>query len=423
MRALVFRHSVARQIITKALSVASPRALVGRFAPMQLEEIPDPSLPADDWLIIRTRLCGICGSDAKQVFLNGSLDNPMTSIISFPQVLGHEVVGRVAAVGSGVRTRRVGDRVVLNPWLSCAPRGIAPPCPACARGDFSICENFARGHLPPGIHTGNSSAATGGFAPLVPAHESMAIPVPDGVPDEAAVLADPFSVSLHGILKRPPAPGAPVLVYGCGTLGLCAIAILARLHPGSPILAVARFPHQADLAMRLGARAVLPHEPSRSVVEQVAARTGADVLEPWRGLPMLNGGVDVVYDTVGLPATIEVGVRITRPRGAIVVTGVEMPRRFEWTPLYFKEISLVGSNAFGDEDFEGRRRHAMEIYFELLLAGRIDVTPILTHRFPLERWREAFLACHDQGGSRAVKVLFDYPSRPETARSDAAETR
>ena len=69
---------------------------------------------------------------------------------------------------------------------------------------------------------------------------------------------------------------------------------------------------------------------------------------------MLNGGVDVVYDTVGYPGTIEVGVRITRPRGAIVVTGVEMPRRFEWTPLYFKEIHLIGSNAFGEEDFEGR---------------------------------------------------------------------
>lgn len=409
MRALVFRHSLARQIITKALSVASPRALVGRFAPMQLEEIPEPALPADDWLVIRTRLCGICGSDAKQVFLNGSLDNPMTSIISFPQVLGHEVVGTIAAVGPGVRTRRVGERVVLNPWLSCGPRGISPPCAACARGDLSICENFARGHLPPGIHTGNSSAATGGFAPLVPAHESMAIPVPDEVSDEAAVLADPFSVSLHGILKRPPTPGRPCVVHGCGTLGLCAITILARLHPQSPVLAVARFPHQRDLALRLGARAVLPHAPARALIEEVARNTGADVLEPWNGLPMLNGGVDVVYDTVGLPGTIEVGVRITRPRGAIVVTGVEMPRRFEWTPLYFKEISLIGSNAFGEEDFEGARRHAMEIYFDLLRSGRIDVTPLLTHRFPLDDWRKAFLACHDQGGSGAVKVLFDYP--------------
>jgi len=408
MRALVFRHGVARQIITKALSVASPRALVGRFAPMQLEEIPEPSLPGDDWLVIRTGLCGICGSDAKQVCLNGSLDNPMTAVISFPQVLGHEVVGEVVSVGPAVRTRRVGDRVVLNPWLSCGPRGIHPPCPACAHGDFSICENFTRGRLPAGIHTGNSSAATGGFAPLVPAHESMAIPVPDDVSDEAAVLADPFSVSLHGILKRRPEPGRACVVWGCGTLGLCAIAILRHLHPQSPIVAVARFPHQRRLAERLGAALVLDHRPVARIVDEVGRFTGSEPLRPWRGLPMLNGGVDVVYDTVGLPETIEAGVRIVRPRGAIVVTGVEMPRRFEWTPLYFKEISLIGSNAFGDEDFEGSRRHAIDIYLSLVRAGRVDVTPILTHRFRLDDWRAAFLACFDQGANDAVKVVFDY---------------
>jgi len=422
MQALIFRHSVPRQIITKLLSFASAEAFVGPTSPMQLEDIPDPVLPAADWLVIRTRLCGICGSDYKQVFLNGSIDNPMTSLISFPQVLGHEVVGTVERVGPGVKSRRVGQRVVLNPWLSCGPRGISPPCDACAHGDFSICESFVRGHIPPGIHTGNSSAATGGFAPLVPAHESMAIPVPEDVCDEAAVLADPFSVSLHGILKRPPAPGRHALVYGCGTLGLCAIEILRRLYPESPVIAVARFSHQQRLARRLGAHEVLAHEPADAIIAAVGRSTGAQPLEPWSGKPMLNGGVDVVYDTVGLPATIEVGVRITRPRGAIVVTGVEIPRRFEWTPLYFKEIHLIGSNAFGEEVFEGRRRHAMEIYLDLVRERRVDVTPILTHRFPLARYRDAFRACRDQGRSGAVKVLFDYrPDAPASASPSSSQ--
>ncbi len=122
---------------------------------------------------------------------------------------------------------------------------------------------------------------------------------------------------------------------------------------------------------------------------------------------MLNGGVDVLYDTVGLPETLEVGVRLLRPRGKLVVTGVETPKRFEWTPLYFKEISVVGSNAFGFETWEGRRQHAMEWYFEFIRTKRIDVTPIITHSFALEEYPEAFLACYDQGASGAVKVLFD----------------
>ena len=102
---------------------------------------------------------------------------------------------------------------------------------------------------------------------------------------------------------------------------------------------------------------------------------------------------------------------------AIVVTGVEVPRRFEWTPLYFKEIAVIGSNAFGVEEFEGRRRHSMEIYLDLVRQRRIDVTPILTHRFSLDRWQEAFMACGDQGTSQAVKVLFTYSDDgPEAAR-------
>jgi threonine dehydrogenase-like Zn-dependent dehydrogenase len=104
-----------------------------------------------------------------------------------------------------------------------------------------------------------------------------------------------------------------------------------------------------------------------------------------------------------------VGLRVTRSRGSLVALGVEPPRRFEWTPLYFKEIALCGSNAFGMETWQGRRQHAMQWYFEWLCEGRLDVTPIVTHRFALEEYRQAFLACRHQGRSGAVKVLFEYP--------------
>jgi threonine dehydrogenase-like Zn-dependent dehydrogenase len=407
MRALVFENSMPRIVATKLLSAFGSGAFVGPLAPIRLREIPEPALPGDDWLVLRTRLCGVCGSDAKQVFLNGSFDNPMTAWISFPQVLGHEVVATVERVGPAVARLRPGARVALNPWLSCAPRGL-PECEWCRRGDLAQCLNFRRGRLAPGIHHGNSSQATGGFAPLLPAHESQCIPVPDDVSDEAAVLADPFSVSLHSILHAPPPARGVALVYGAGTLGLCAVAILRALHPELRVLVVARFPHQARLAARLGAHAVLPHAPARAVIEAVAKETGAEPVEPWRGLPVLNGGVDAVYDTVGKPDTLEIGLRVTRSRGRISVTGVEAPRRFEWTPLYFKEIAVIGSNAFGVEELGGRRQHAFAWYFELVRQRSIDLTPILTHRFPLAAWRDAFRAGFDQGASGAVKLLFDY---------------
>lgn len=406
MRALVTSNSMPRLALTRLLSRLTPRAFVGPLSPIQLREIPAPVLPAPDWAIARTRLCGLCGSDAKQVFMNGGIDNPMTALISWPQVLGHEVVGVIDEVGPGASRRRLGERVVLNPWLSCAPRGL-PPCEWCQRGDLAQCLNFTRGPIASGIHSGNSATATGGFAPRVPAHESQWIPIPDAVDDEAAVLADPFSVSLHAILRTPPAAGGTALVYGVGTLGLMAVAILRALHPDVRVVVVARFDHQARLAEKLGAARALPHRPTQRILEELAELVGAELHRPWRGLPMLNGGVDVVYDTVSSPETFEVGVRAVRSRGAVVALGVEPPRRFEWTPLYFKEISITGSNGFGIEEVEGRRQHAMEWYLEWVAEGRIDVTPILTHRFPLEGYRDAFLACHDQGASGAVKVLFD----------------
>jgi threonine dehydrogenase-like Zn-dependent dehydrogenase len=406
LRALVYENRFPRLVATKLLSSLSPRAFVGRLAPIRLRELPDPTHPAGDWVTLRTDLCGLCGSDAKQVFLNGALDNPMTAVISFPQVLGHEVVGRIERVGSDVDPGRVGQRVVLNPWLSCGPRGL-PPCEWCSRGELAQCRNFTRGVITPGIHHGNSSQATGGMAPLLPAHQAQCIPIPDEVSDEAAVLADPFSVSLHAVLRHPPPPEGVALVYGCGSLGLLAVAILRLLHPRVRVLAVTRYPHQARLAGEFGAERSLPHRPERELVEAVAEAVGAGLLEPWRGLPMLEGGVDVVYDTVTAPKTLEVAVRVTRPRGTIVALGVEPPRRFEWTPLYFRELSLVGSNAFAVEEWDGRRQHAMQWYLEFLCTRSLDLTGIITHRFALEEWREAFLACWDQGASGAVKVLFD----------------
>jgi threonine dehydrogenase-like Zn-dependent dehydrogenase len=408
MQALVCENSLPRQAITKILGSFYPRAFVGPLAPMRMREIPDPAFPGPDWVVLRTALCGLCGSDYKQVFLNGRMDNPMTALISFPQVLGHEVVGTIEAVGPAVKRRRVGERVVLNPWLSCAPRGIDPLCGPCARGELSLCENFARGCLAPGIHTGNSSTATGGFAPLVPAHESMCFPIPDGVDFSAAVLADPFSVALHSILHNPPPAEGAALIYGCGTLGLLTIAILRSLAPRLRLLAVARYEHQRRLALQFGAEAAVDHRPTTAIIERAAAFTGTEIFKPWYGQPMLNRGVDVVYDTVGSAETLEVGVRVAAPRTRIVVTGVEIPRRFEWTPLYFKEIAVVGSNAFAIEEFEGRRQHAMEWYLEWVASGRIDVTPILTHRFALTDYREAFMTCWNQGAHSAVKVLFRY---------------
>ena len=258
--------------------------------------------------------------------------------------------------------------MVLNPWLSCAPRGIDPACPSCEAGDYSLCWHFTEGPLAAGIHTGTCKDAPGGFADYFPAHHSMLFPVPDGVPDELAVFADPFAVSLHSVTRHPPPPGGRALVYGAGALGTTATAILRALYPDVEVMVVARFPAQADLARRLGATVVAP-EPRHALIEQAAAWSGGVLQRVGDALPMAHPGeIDVVYDTIGKPETFEVGVRLLKARGTLVKSGVHGPGRWEYSPLYFKEITWVGSNAFGVEEVDGVRKHGIAHFLDMAAA-------------------------------------------------------
>jgi threonine dehydrogenase-like Zn-dependent dehydrogenase len=341
-------------------------------------------------------------------FNEGDVDNPMSAFSSLPHVPGHEVVARVVALGPEAKGIEPGQRVVLNPWLTCAPRGIEPVCPACAAGDLSLCLSFTTGPIGPGVHIGVTTGAAGAWADLLAAHDSMLIPVPDGISDEAAVLADPFAVSLHAIVRHPPPPGGKALVYGAGALGVTSVAAIRALYPDVEVAVVARFEAQRELALRFGASFTVAHEPRIEVVEELARWSGGVLHAPFDGLPVAKpGGIDVVYDTIARPETLEVGVRLLKERGTLVQTGVSTPGRYEWTPIYFKELTLAGSNAFGVEEVEGSRKHAIAHYLDLVESGRVDLTGMLTHRFPLDGWWDALRALAHQENSGAIKVAFE----------------
>ena len=399
MKAIVFRHNLVREAASTVGGRVDQRAFVSRFAPVRLEDVGELPLPADDWVRVKTTFSGLCGSDVKQILLNGARDNPLTALVSFPHVLGHEVVGR---------RMDTGERVVLNPWLSCGPRGIDPPCDACRVGRYPWCRNFRSGDLPASIHLGNCATAAGAHAERFGAHASQLFAIPDDVSDEAAVLADPVSVSLRSILLAPPPGNQSVLVYGSGTLAFAAIALLRHLYPATEVWAATRPGARAVLATRLGAHAVLSSSPDE-LVAQVARRVGTTPLEPWSKRDWLQDGPAVVYDTIGSTETVETSLRLLATAGTLVISGVEPPKRFEWTQLYFKELRVIGSNGFGLEDVGGVTKHAMEHYFDFIATG-LDVTPVITHRFPLERWAEAVLTVKNARHTGAVKVLLD-PAR------------
>ena len=259
--------------------------------PMDLVDMPDPDFLLPDWVITKPLLTGVCGSDSKQVFMDFgemNMDNPMRDFSSMPQVLGHEVVADVVALGPEAEGVEIGDRVVLNPWLSCVPRGVSPICPACEAGELSLCWNFTAPPIAPGIHIGTSKDASGGYATLMPAHPTQLFPVPDNLSDELAVFADPFAVSLHAITRHSPPPGGRVLVYGAGALGTSRGRDPPRALPRRRSRRRRPLRESGRTGAQVGGERGVPHSPVKEMIEagrRVVGRCAPRRPRPPDGLP------------------------------------------------------------------------------------------------------------------------------------------
>jgi len=409
MPALVFEFSLPRLAVSKLRGMID---VSGHWKPggaIGIKQVPRPRLVADDWVVVRTALSGICGSDMKQATLSGAVDNPIRSLISFPQVMGHEAVGVVDEAGPKVERLKPGDRVAISPWFPCRPRGIDPECPRCRAGDYTHCQNFQKGSLPIGMHLGVTEGF-GAFAPYLAVHESQCFIVPDSVGFDRAVLADPFSVAFHSCLLLDPKPGSTVLVYGLGIIGLLTVMCLKELFDVDHVVAVGRYPFQTELAKRFGARRVFTRS-GAALVEEVADYMGAELYTPDRGSKWTMDGPAGVIDTVASASTLEAGLRFIACQGRLVFSGVSTPARLENTPHYFKEVEVIGSAGFAIESFQGRRAHAFEFFLDFLSDKKFDLAGLVSHKFPLEKYQDSFNALANKSAGRAVKVVFDFTSR------------
>jgi threonine dehydrogenase-like Zn-dependent dehydrogenase len=267
-----------------------------------------------------------------------------------------------------------------------------------------LCENLTEPPLAPAIHIGNSCDLNGGFAEALLAHRSQMLPIPDHVTDVQAMLSDTVSVALAPLVRHPPDLDRPVLVYGMGSIGLCLVGAARRLYPGATLWAVARHPHQARMAEALGADRVLPSAP-RELIAAVSSLERGPVRRPWLGLPWLERGAGTVYDTIASAETVETSLRVADKRATLVHLGVSTPRRFEWSLLYFKEVTVTGSNAFGRLEWRGEPMHAYDLYWRLVREG-LDLSPLVTHTFGLGDWGRAMITAKQRRRSGAIKVAI-----------------
>ncbi len=401
MKALRFERNIPRY----AAAVAAGRVLPGagaRVGPLRLKDIDPPELPGTDWVRIRPRLAGICGSDLSTI--DGTSSRYFEPIVSFPFVPGHEVVAdREGSDGT--------DRVVLEPVLGCVARNITPVCTACARGDLGNCERIAFGDLQPGLQTGFCCDTGGGWSTQMVAHPSQLHPVPAGMSDEAAVMVEPTACAVHGALSAGVTDGNTVVVIGSGTLGLLTIAALRQLTPAGTILAVAKYPVQRELARSLGATAVV--EPAE--LKRAVRRTTGSLALGDGDIVRLTGGADVVIDCVGSEASLADALAVVRPRGRIAMVGMPGHVHVDLTGLWQREITLAGAYAYGTESVDGQPRRTFDLAFELVEAA--DLERLVSAAYPLARFTDAVVHAAGAGPRGAVKIVFDLTSEKERTRA------
>ncbi len=375
-----------------------------RFVPDQ----PEPRPPVTDgWVRIRPELSGICGSDvglahAKSSFVLSAFYRAQQ------QILGHEIVGVVVDVGPGVSRVSEGDRVVIDPVFSCAHRGFEL-CRSCRDGFPYVCERFDQ----PGISgcsapsLGFDAAVGGGWGEQVVAHQSQ-LYAAGSIASKRAVLAEPASIALHAALQWR-RRGDRVVVIGPGTIGLLVTAALRMLYPDLDVVVAS--PDEFGSARALAAGATRTVASGPGAVEALAASDGGRVLHPrLTKIPILEQGVDAVFDCVGFPATLDLAMHLLRPTGMLVLVGAAGKQDVDWSLVWNRQLTIQGTINCGPESsLDGR--HTMSQVVEWLADPTYPVDGLVTHVFDLADWKQGLATA--SAGPRASCVKATLRPNPE----------
>lgn len=317
-----------------------------------IREVPDPVLDKDE-VLIKVKYCGICGSDF-HIYREGAAVGS-----------GHEVSGDVVEVGPDVRGWRVGDRVAIEPCISCGE------CDWCKRGGTGLCEQYYVALL----------QFKGAFSTYAKAKYHYLHKLPDELSYEDAALVEPTTCALHAIRLSGMKEGDVVAVLGLGPIGQL-VARVARI---------------------LGAKAVYASEISqsriqlaRSVVDEVVDAGASNPVD--RILELTYGkGADVVFECAGSVMTTQQSIFLVKTSGTIIIAGICFePVELPISQINLRGLTVKGSICFSEGDFASA--------FNLIKDKRIDVAPLITCKMPLDDINEAFgKAMRSEGG----KILIE----------------
>jgi L-iditol 2-dehydrogenase len=402
MRSLRYQFSIPNYLRVRAADrLPLPLLASGKIPGLSEIAVDSRSLPGPEWIRLKPRLCGICGSDISM--LTNRSGPALSPFISFPLTPGHEVVANVTEVGSAAGAFTSGQRVVVNPMISCEMRGL-PLCASCQRGEPGLCTNSAEGSLSPGMLVGFCKDVPGGWAEEMIVHRTQVFAIPDAISDKTAVLIEPLSVAVHAVLKSPPPADAKVLIVGSGSIGLLVLSALRLLGHTCDVTVLARHPIQETMAVKLGATHVL-----RDAGDAAVKVAGAKGYKPIKGKLSYAGGFDWVFDCVGSSRSVDDAFRVAGPNAHVVMVGCAAElSHIDFSFVWARELQISGCYVYGKEHAVEHEPHTFEITMKLLTDHpEFPLEEIVTHIVPLDRWREAMQLSLRRGSHGAIKVAFD----------------
>jgi (R,R)-butanediol dehydrogenase / meso-butanediol dehydrogenase / diacetyl reductase len=330
---------------------------------MRIEDVPALE-PGPGEVQIEVAYTGICGTDLH--IFHGDMD----ARVGGRAVLGHEMSGRVAALGAGVGGWSVGDPVTVMPTQWCGE------CPACRAGHRHICERLR--------FLGIDAAGSMQNRWTLPADRLVA--VPPELPLTEAALVEPVAVAVHDVRRAGLRPGETALVVGGGPVGLLIAAVSARA--GADVLVVEPNPHRRRLAEAFGLATADPAD------TDVPA-----VVQDWTS----GAGAQVAFEVSGAAAGVDAAVAALSARGRLVLVAIHSVRRpVDLHRFFWRELTLIGVRLYERGDFESA--------VELVASRQLPLADLISRVLPLHRVGEAFAAL--DGGDAVMKVLIDCQAAP-----------
>ena len=304
-------------------------AIIKGIEDIQIEEIQKPQ-PAENEVLVKIRMAGICGSDHS--IYKGKIP------AAYPVVPGHEAVGTVEEIGSRAKKFRIGQRVTVHPNYFCGH------CLPCQKGLTNVCLSKTR----LGIDI------NGVFAEYAVVPESALYFVPDSLPDEMAVFAEPLAVAVHGLNRVSPHAGDRVLIFGAGVIGQLTLQL---------VQSKSRYITACDLV-----------EPRLELARKAGAK---QTIGEGDSLDAFESSFDVIYESTGAPAALEIAVKLAAQGGKIVLMGLPGDSHpVSSVPIVRKELTISGSMIYTDEIGQS---------LEHLEQGLVKTEPLTTGIIPLEQ--------------------------------------